>query len=96
MTDFLSGAKPSDLTVLQKNNGGVFPVEAVYAMIEGGNVASAHGTREMPIWGDRFRTRAKEEILDPRFPSVARIYAGEFARNRVLALVDYLARIQQK
>ena len=90
VTDFLSGAVPPDLTVLQKNNGGVFPVTAVFSMISGGDVASAHGTRDMPIWGDRFRERINA-ANDPNFsPPDKDAYVG----TRVLALVEYLASIQ--
>jgi mono/diheme cytochrome c family protein len=90
VTDFLSGAVPPDLTVMQKNNGGVFPVSAVYEMIDGSDVASVHGTRDMPIWGTRFRERITE-ANDPNFsPSEREVYAG----TRVLALIEYLASIQ--
>lgn len=92
VTDFLSGAVVPDLTVLQKNNGSVFPVQAVYDMIDGRDVASAHGTRDMPIWGNRFRARITE-ANDPDFsPSDTEVYAG----TRVLALIEYLAGIQEK
>lgn len=88
VTDFLSGAVVADLTVLQKNNGSVFPVTAVYEMIEGSQAASAHGTRDMPIWGNRFRDRTDD---DPDFPIVAKeVYVG----TRILALIEYLAGIQ--
>ena len=43
---------PPDLTMLAKNNNGVFPTNAVYESINGLKNISAHGTREMPIWGD--------------------------------------------
>ncbi|MCK0102548.1 cytochrome c [Pseudohalocynthiibacter sp. F2068] len=90
VTDFLSGAVPPDLTVLQKNNGYVFPVSAVFEMINGSDVASVHGTRDMPIWGTRFRERITD-VDDPDFsPSEIEIYAG----TRVLALIEYLASIQ--
>lgn len=92
VTDFLSGAVVPDLTLLEKNNGGVFPVQAVYDTIDGGDVASAHGTRDMPIWGKRFRGRITE-ANDPGFsPSETEVYAG----TRVLALIEYLAGIQEK
>ena len=46
---------PADLTVLAKNNNGVFPYDTVYQMIDGRNsTISSHGTREMPAWGFRF------------------------------------------
>lgn len=44
--------KPSDLSMLQKNNGGKFPSAHVLAIIEfGPDVPAAHGTKDMPIWG---------------------------------------------
>jgi len=90
VTDFLSGAVPPDLTVLQKNNGGVFPVTAVYSIIKGTEVAGAHGTRDMPIWGNRFRERISD-ANDPNFsPMDKEAYVG----TRILALVEYLASIQ--
>lgn len=45
---------PSDLTILARNNNGVFPTNAVYETIYGSKTVPAHGTREMPIWGERF------------------------------------------
>jgi mono/diheme cytochrome c family protein len=49
--------KPANLTLLAKNNGGVFPEKEVREFIDGTKTAAAHGTREMPIWGDAFRMR---------------------------------------
>jgi hypothetical protein len=43
---------PPDLTVLAKRNNGVFALNSVYEIIEWRKVI-AHGTRDMPIWGDR-------------------------------------------
>ena len=72
--------RPADLTVLAKNNNGVFPYEMVYQMIDGRNTTVAsHGTREMPIWGYRFGP-----------PQAFRL------RERMLAVVDYLKRIQEE
>ena len=44
-------AAPADLTVLAKNNHGIFSISSVYEIIDGRKVIAAHGTREMPIWG---------------------------------------------
>ena len=43
---------PPDLTILTKKNNGVFPTNAVYETIYGSKAIPAHGTREMPIWGN--------------------------------------------
>jgi len=45
---------PADLTILAKNNSGVFPYEMVYETIDGRHTIGSHGTREMPVWGYRF------------------------------------------
>ena len=48
-----SGSVVPNLTELSKKNNGVFPFKRVYETIASGKV-SAHGTREMPIWGERY------------------------------------------
>ncbi len=72
--------KPTNLTVIAKNNHGVFPVDAVYSAIDGRKSISAHGTREMPVWGQAFLSFGPEYIV----------------RNRIMAIIDYLNRIQLK
>ena len=54
---------PTDLTLLRKKNGGTFPAERVRNYIEGKDAATsaAHGSREMPIWGDVFRSIANDQ-----------------------------------
>ena len=49
---------PPDLTVLAKKNSGVFPLNSVYEIIDGRKSVIAHGTRDMPIWGDRYTPEA--------------------------------------
>ena len=55
---------PSDLTVLAKKNNGVFPVGAVYEMIDGRKSVSAHSTREMPIWVFATFRRCRSGLLN--------------------------------
>jgi mono/diheme cytochrome c family protein len=45
--------RPPDLTVLAKKNGGVFPLNFVYRIIDGRDEIASHGSREMPVWGYR-------------------------------------------
>jgi mono/diheme cytochrome c family protein len=45
---------PIDLTQLTKNNNGKFPADHVYAVLDFGAKAPAHGTNEMPVWGTLF------------------------------------------
>ena len=91
-------SQPADLTMLAKRNDGVFPVNAIYEVIDGRKAIKAHGTREMPIWGFRYTpspnqalgSTASDQYLNLSFdPELV-------ARSRVLAVVDYLNRIQAK
>lgn len=43
---------PTDLTMMTVNAGGVFPAEEIYAFIDGRRDVQAHGTRQMPVWGN--------------------------------------------
>jgi len=55
-----------NLRVLARRNGDVFPADAVTAYIDGSKVTAAHGDRQMPIWGEVFRSpdnkKARERI----------------------------------
>ncbi|MGZ5873992.1 MAG: c-type cytochrome [Bradyrhizobium sp.] len=81
---------PPDLTVLTKKNGGVFPAERISSVIDGRVEIASHGPRDMPIWGKRYAINAAEHFVDFPYAQEAYIHA------RVLLLVEYLSRIQQK
>ncbi len=90
---------PADLTLLARNNNGVFPTNAVYETIYGSKTIAAHGNREMPIWGERFNpTMNYPHIIDPAYDALypSRGSRDVVVRTRILAVVDYLSRIQQK
>lgn len=77
---------PTDLTTLSKRNGGIFPAQRAWETIDGRTSTDigAHGTREMPLWGHIYRSEDSQYQPD------------WVARNRMAALLDYLARIQEK
>lgn len=83
--------KPSDLTTLAKRNGGALPVQLVWEMIDGrsGIALGPHGSREMPVWGTTYRARA---LGQPETAAAPEWYV----RGRIVALIDYLERIQAK
>ena len=84
-----SGVAVPNLTDLSKNNNGVFPFTRVYGTIDGTVPLSAHGTKEMPIWGQRFRAETGE-----RFYDILRIDREAVVRARILALTEYIYRLQ--
>ncbi|MBK5292856.1 MAG: c-type cytochrome [Acidobacteriia bacterium] len=47
---------PADLTALAKENKGKYPELRVYSAITGEVGMPAHGSQEMPIWGEVFRS----------------------------------------
>lgn len=85
-------ARIPDLTRIQRENGGVFPVTAIYRIIDGSDASGVHGNSEMPAWGDRFRIRGAY-VANPDFRDAE---AATYAQFRILALVEYLASIQQE
>jgi len=84
-------AKMPDLTLLARNNGGVFPFDRVYQVIDGRQELKAHGPREMPIWGRGFRMQSS--AFFENYPAHD---AESSARSRILALTEYLYRLQAK
>ena len=80
---------PPDLTVLSKKNGGVFPQDKVYAWIRDPQRIRAHGTEEMPVWGDRY----SKEIIEKYGPDY--YGPGSSVQERILELVFFLGTIQQ-
>jgi len=87
----LGSLKAADLTTLAKRNGGVFPFQRVYEIIDGRQALRAHGTREMPIWGTDYRVESGgENYRDLPYDPEA------YVRTRILALTEYVYRLQEK
>jgi mono/diheme cytochrome c family protein len=84
------GARAADLTVLARRNGGFFPFAQVYEFIDGRRLVKAHGTREMPVWGLGYRAEAAE------YYAQAPANAETHVRERILALTEYVYRLQVK
>ena len=73
--------RPADLTQLAKQNGGIFNGARIHNIVDG-RAVKAHGTMEMPVWGDAFKWR---EGLPEAGITV-----------RIDALVRYLESIQER
>ena len=84
-------ARVADLTTLSKRNNGVFPFQRMYEVIDGAETLKAHGTRDMPIWGTVYR----EEIGESQTHVYDEI-APAYVRAQILALIDYINRLQGK
>jgi len=84
--------RPPSLTRLRKNNGGVFPFEQVYEVIDGRKEVRIHGPRDMPVWGFAYRREA-EKSYNPYFDQY--LVDEGVVRARILALVEYISQLQE-
>ena len=50
-----------DLTLLRSRNKGTYPLDRVMSSIDGRRVMRAHGTRNMPVWGEVFQQEHEKE-----------------------------------
>jgi mono/diheme cytochrome c family protein len=76
--------KVPDLTLLKKNNNGVYPLDQVILAIDGRRKLRSHGDPKMPVWGVIFR----EEVKDPKSAEVT-------VGSREKAIAEYVATLQR-
>jgi mono/diheme cytochrome c family protein len=76
--------KIPDLTVLKKNNKGVYPLSKVMTSIDGSRTIRAHGDREMPVWGEVFR----KESEAAKYPELTSLLKAKI-------IAEYVATIQR-
>ena len=67
-----------------QRRGGISPVAEIAAMIDGRTVVPAHGSREMPVWGERFGEMGGGGSV-----------GEEVVRGTLLVLIEYLQAIQR-
>lgn len=73
---------PTDLTVLSKNNHGVFPETHIVTVLQYGAEFPSHGSAEMPVWGPIF---GKMDTVNPQVKQL-----------RISNLIRYLKTLQIK
>ena len=71
---------PTDLTLIARRSGGKFSDIHMRQIIAGDADTPAHGSKDMPMWGDVFKSISANRT---------------FAEMRVNALVDYLKKLQR-
>lgn len=72
--------RPADLTQLARKNNGKYPELEVINYITGRDTVAAHGSRDMPVWGQLFRS------LEPHDNGIPDL--------RVKNLADYVKSVQ--
>jgi mono/diheme cytochrome c family protein len=79
-------SSPTDLTTLTKKNNGYFPYIKIRRVIDGslstGSIR-AHGSGDMPVWGDVFRRQGSD------------VGKWNDAQAKIMNIVDYLSSIQK-
>lgn len=83
---------PADLTRIPQRHDGSFPDELIFETIAGLDMPGAHGTREMPVWGDVFVSEAVGDSVSLEDA----MKASDEASQRIGNLVAYIKSIQQK
>ena len=83
----------SNLTTLSKSNNGVFPFTRVYETIDGTVQLTAHGPKDMPIWGREYRAIGSGMKGMDSFPYND---PESFMRAKILALTEYIYTLQAK
>jgi len=73
---------PADLTALSIHNNGKFPDLEVYHAILGDGMIAAHGSQEMPVWGDVLKS------LDADTERMVKL--------RIANLTSYIKSLQSK
>ena len=73
--------KPTNLTLLARDNGGEFPFERTKKKIDGREPVKGHGSSDMPIWGQVF-TKTDESATE------------EKVRDKVAALTHFIRSLQ--
>lgn len=73
---------PTDLTTLARMNGGKFPADHVMAVLNAKTEVTAHGSKDMPVWGRVFWTMSEGH--------------SSIVQLRITNLSNYLESIQAK
>jgi len=72
-----------NLRTLSKRNGGSFPTDAVASYIDGRAFPTAHGTREMPVWGPVFNVTQQL------------VRGAESPEERIADVIAFLRELQE-
>jgi mono/diheme cytochrome c family protein len=75
---------PADLTAIAERSGGKFSDVEIASRIDGRSMPAAHGSREMPVWGERFSAQLGGGDV-----------GEEAVRGQLLILLEYLRSIQR-
>lgn len=75
--------KPSDLTTITERRQGEFPEEQIQRIVTGEENPPGHGTRMMPVWGERLQ----DDVIGGANKS-------SVARGRIAFLVEYVKNLQ--
>ena len=80
--------RPQNLATIADRNGGKFPFQRIYEIIDGRAAVAAHGSRDMPLWGNRYMREA-----GPVTPDQEEI-TRQLIEQRILSLVYYIGTLQ--
>ena len=77
--------KVPDLTLLTKRHKSTYPLDDVMATIDGRRDVRAHGDRNMPVWGENFRSETE-----------GKKYSELTTLLKARAIAEYVGTLQRK
>jgi mono/diheme cytochrome c family protein len=77
--------KVPDLTILARKHRRIYPLADVIATIDGRRLVRGHGDREMPVWGDKFRS----EVEDKKYPELSTLLKAKI-------IAEYVGTLQKQ
>jgi len=77
--------KVPDLTLLTKRHKSTYPLDEVMATIDGRRAVRAHGDRNMPVWGEKFRSETE-----------GKKYSELTTLVKERAIAEYVSTLQRK
>ena len=76
--------KVPDLTLIAKKNKGLYPLDNVMAAIDGRRLVRGHGERDMPVWGETFRS----EVEGKKYPELTTLLKAKI-------IAEYIGTLQR-
>ncbi len=82
----LTEANPPDLTAISLKNGGKFPFEKVYRIVDGREMMDLHKRFAMPFWGTYLKNQSPQSSAE----------SDAAVKQRITDIVRYVETMQKK
>ncbi len=74
-----------DLSLLKRNNKGIYPLKSVMTAIDGSRVVRSHGEAAMPVWGEVFEKEARA-VESAKYPILTSLLKTQMIAEHIATL----------